>query len=88
MDKQTLNNDLSAYGNVAFSNVTASQIVAFVESVTIQGYKAIFDYIETLTNEYPNVITISYDGSSVKFELLGAQEPSEQATDDTNNANL
>jgi hypothetical protein len=87
MDQTTLNNELSAYGNVAYSIVTASKIVAFVESVTLQGYKAIFDYIETLTAEYPYIITISYDGSSVKFELLSAQDPGEQATDDINNAN-
>jgi hypothetical protein len=86
MDVQTLNSELAQYGNIAYSSVTNNEIIAFVESVTLSGYKAIFDYIETLSAEYPLVVSIGYDGSSVKFQLLSQLPEGDVATDNISEA--
>lgn len=79
MNENQIKQDLQGYGTIQILKFDAISFLLVMEKVSIQDYLSIMTYIsDNVTAAYPDVVSFTYDSSTIKIMLVSQTQTTEQ----------
>lgn len=79
MNENQIKQDLQGYGTIQILKFDAISFLLVMEGVSIQDYLSVMTYVsDNVTATYPNVVSFTYDSSTIKIMLVSQTQTTEQ----------